>query len=173
MTYWQRASQQHPGRHWLVSLTSPQEAAISGGNWWISNVATCSLCSSSLSMACGWTRGQAAENMIDQHLPPSIFLPQCIHLFTVDGILFFFLLCAPLKTDPRYLVVEGKIGHGQWLFWFLLDAIVYAAPGLQCTRDNSINPAKALHFKTGPFCLRDLHHKTLPQLKVLWHFFCF
>lgn len=41
MTFWQKASQEHQGRCWFASLTSPREAAIRGGNCWINRVEAC------------------------------------------------------------------------------------------------------------------------------------
>lgn len=153
MTFWPRASQRHPGRRWLVSLTSPQEPAISGSNWWIRDVATLFSASFSLSVGSGWMRSQAAEREPESQSVVSIYHIHTAHFIYLHFAASYLPLCTSENTQwlPWYLVAEARFGHGLWLFLFLTDTVLYTAPGLQFRGDNSINAAKACISKPGVF----------------------
>lgn len=133
MTFWQKASQPHPGSHWLVSLTSPQEAAIRSSNWWISNIARRFPCFLSLSVVGGWNWSQHDK---DLHL-------SVLHL-----------LCWSLSIhceNTKLLLTDEKVGHGLCLFYVISFAFLYVTVCLEFRGDNSINVAKARNSKPSLF----------------------
>lgn len=119
----QKDSQEHPGSRWFFSLTSPQEATISGRNWRIIHVAA------SFPLCGPWVELKPGSWRFLQHLW-SVARPDCIILAVVYEIKLN--LRNFLKTDGVTMVAAFSSFS---LFAFFLCS--------EFRKDNSINSTKA------------------------------